>query len=127
MNEEQGLVQVKIKVVKDIPKKQIKTFEDRQMYNTAAITREFTKGANAFPKNTGELARQEIRLPIVKIDDNAYGLLRGTPYASYVWKMTNVKWTNPMTRPKWYSTIYQKKETMIIEMATERALGEIKE
>lgn len=126
MDEEQGLVQVKVKVIKDIPKDQIKTFEDRQMYNVAVITREFTKSANAFPRETGELARQEIKLPIVKVNENAYGLLRGTEYASYVWKMTRVKWTNPMTKPKWYSTIYKQRETTIVEMATDRALKELK-
>ena len=125
MDEEKGLVQVKVKVIKDIPTKQIKTFEDRQIYNTAAITREFTKGAGAYPRLTGELARQEMRTPIIKLDDSSYGLLRGTPYATYVWKMTDVKWTNPMTKPQWYSTIYRQKETVIVDMAVERALGEL--
>lgn len=118
-------IEVKTKVTKDIPEEQIEEFEDKVIYFTAVLTREYTKGANAYPRLTGELARQEIRSPILKQGNAKYGLLRGTNYASYVYKMTNVKWTNKATRPQWYSTIYKQKEKSIVETATQRALGEL--
>lgn len=116
---------VNVEVKKDIPKKEIEQFEDRSVYFTAVLTREITKGTRAYPHRTGELERQEIRSPIARLDRAKYGLLRGTRYASYVYKMTNVKWTNPSTRPQWYGSIYRQKEKTIIETAQSRALKEI--
>jgi hypothetical protein len=116
---------VEVKVKKDIPKKEIKQFEDRSVYYTVVLTREITKGARAYPHLTGELERQEIRSPIYKRDHAKYGLLRGTKYASYVYKMTNVKWTNPATRPRWYDSMYRQKQKVIVETAQNRALKEI--
>ena len=124
MNNE-TIFSVDVKVKKDIPKEEIEQFEDRSVYYTAVLTREITKGARAYPHLTGELERQEIRTPIYKRDHAKYGLLRGTKYASYVYKMTNVKWTNPATRPQWYGSMYRQKEKVIIETAQNRALKEI--
>lgn len=118
-------IDVKTTIKKDIPKEQIEQFEDKSVYFTAMLTREFTKGANAYPRRTNELFHQEVRVPIQKLDKASYGLLRGTTYAPYVYKMTNVKWTNPSTRPQWYSTIYRQREKTIVEMAQERALKEL--
>lgn len=118
-------VDVKVIIKKEIPEKQLEQFADRSVYFTAMLTREFTKGASAYPRKTGELARQEIRSPILKMDTANYGLLRGTDYAQYVYKMTDVKWTNPSTLPQWYSTIYRQREKAIIEMAQDRALKEL--
>jgi hypothetical protein len=120
-------IDVKAIIKEDIPEKQIEQFEDRVVYFTALLTREFTKGARAYPHLTGELERQEVRVPIQRLDKASYGLLRGTTYASYVYKMKNVKWTNPSTQPQWYSTIYRQREKTITETAQERALKELKE
>lgn len=119
-------IDVKVVIKKDIPEKQIEQFEDKSVYFTALLTREFTKNANAYPRGkTKELSKQEIGSPIYKMDKNSYGLLAGVSYAKYVWKMTDVKWTNPSTQPQWYSTIYRRKEKTIVEMAQERALKEL--
>lgn len=120
-------IDVKVIVKKDIPEEQIEQFEDRSVYFTAMLTREYTKGANAYPRRTGELFRQEVRAPIRKLDNASYGLLRGTEYAKYVYQMTNVRWTNPSTKPQWYSTIYRQREKSIVEMAQERALKELEQ
>lgn len=117
---------VDVEIKKDIPEKQIRQFEDRSVYFTAVLTREITKGARAFPHLTGELERNEVRLPVQKQKHAEYGLLRGTRYASFVYKMNNVKWTNPSTKPHWYGSIYRAKEKAIIETAQNRALKEIK-
>lgn len=119
------MIEVKVKIKKDIPKEQIEEFTDKVVYNTAVITREYTKGMNAYPHLTGELARQEVRSPILNQGKASYGLLRGTEYAPYVYKMTNVRWTNKSTVPQWYSTIYKRRQNSIVETAQERALKEI--
>jgi hypothetical protein len=119
------MIEIKVDIIKDIPEKQVKSYEDRVVYNCAFITREYTKGMGAYPYRTGELARQEIASQIT--GSNAeYNLLSGTSYAKYVWNMTNVNWTNKSTRPQWYSNIYRKQQKTIQTTASDKALKEIK-
>jgi hypothetical protein len=117
---------ISVKITKDIPEEQITEFEDKTVYYVAVLTREYTKGARAYPHLSGELEAQEIRSPIKKAGLGVYSLLDGTDYAKYVYKMTNVNWTNPRTQPQWYSTIFRRKEKTIVDKAQERALGELK-
>jgi hypothetical protein len=115
---------IEIKMVKEIPKKQIKIFEDKVVYDTAVLTREYTKGASAFPRLTGELDRQEIASSIV--GSNAeYGLTAGVDYARYVWKMKDVDWTNKSTQPQWYFTTFKNHAEKIVNQAVSTALKEI--
>jgi hypothetical protein len=118
------MIEIKVEILKDIPEKQIKTYEDRVVYNCASITREYVKGSNAYPYLTGELARQEIASSIT--GGNAeYNLLAGVNYAKYVWKMSNVKWTNSSTEPQWYFNMYRKYGQTIQTTASDKALKEI--
>lgn len=118
------MIDVEIKIVNDIPKEQIGRLEDRVIYNTAALTREYTKGASAYPYLSGELSRQEIQAPI-EGSNKEYGLLGGVDYAKYVWNMTNVKWSNPSTKPQWYYSVLREKEAIIVNNALNKALKEI--
>jgi hypothetical protein len=52
-------------------------------------------------------------------------LLAGVNYAKYVWKMTNVKWTNSSTEPQWYFNMYRKYGQTIQTTASDKALKEI--
>jgi hypothetical protein len=117
---------IQVKITKDIPEEQITDFEDKTIYYSAVLTREYTKGMMAYPHLTGELERQQVKARIKKQQKGVYALLDGVDYAKYVWKMTNVKWTNPSTQPQWYQNVYRKKEKTIIDRAKERALGELK-
>ena len=115
---------VEIKWVKDIPKKQINQFEDRVVYDMAVYTREYTKGTSAFPRLTGDLERQEIAAPIVG-SNKSYGLTSGVDYAKYVWNMNNVNWTNKSTKPQWYYTQFKNSAEKIVAQAVSTALKEI--
>lgn len=115
---------VDIEIIKGIPEKQIEQFEDRVIYNVAVETREMTKGYNAFPYLTGTLMEQEIAAPITG-SNKEYGLSAGVDYAMYVWKMTDVAWTNQQTQNQWYETIYIKNKSTIKQIATSIALKEI--
>jgi hypothetical protein len=117
---------IDVKILKGIPEEQITDFEDKTIYYAAVLTREYTKNMQAYPHLTGELEQQEIKAPIKKSGNGAYALLDGTDYAKYVYKMTDVNWTNPRTQPQWYSTIFRRKEKTIVDKAQERALGELK-
>lgn len=115
---------VNIKIVKDIPKENILKYENKTIYNCAVLTREFTKGFNAFPYLTGRLERTEISLPI-EGSNLEYGLGSGVSYANYVWRKNKASWTNPSTQPQWYYSVFNKKRKTIIKEASNRALKEI--
>lgn len=118
------MIEISVKIEKDIPEAQIKHFEDRVVYNTASLTREYVKGMGAYPYLTGDLERTEIASQIT--GGNAqYNLLAGVDYAKYVWNMTNVNWTNKGTKPQWYYNIHRKFEKTINASAIDKALKEI--
>lgn len=115
---------IEIEIIKGIPVEQIEKFEDKTVYNCAVMTRELTKGSNAFPYLTGNLQRSEIAEPIIG-SNKEYGLSSGVDYAVAVWKKTNVNWTNPNTQPQWYKSIFDKHAGTIVSGAVIKAKGEI--
>jgi hypothetical protein len=117
---------IEAKIIKDIPKEQIKNFEDKVIYNTAMLTREYVKGIGAYPYLTGRLERTEAASPIVKLGEAEYGLTSGVDYAKRVWNYKNVNWTNPGTMPQWYYTAYRQKGKILLNNAVEKALKELK-
>lgn len=112
------------KITKDIPVKQIQNFEKRAVYNTAVYTREYTKGANAYPYLSGKLQSTEIAAPIVG-SGMTYGLTAGVDYAVSVWNYKNVNWTNSSTQPQWYASVFSKQYASIVNQAVNIALKEI--
>ena len=117
-------MEIEVEIIKELPEKQIDSFMDKTIYNMAVITREYTKGANAYPYLTGELSRQEVALPI-EGSNKEYGLGTGVDYASKVWTYTNVKWTNPKTQPQWYFSVFGKNKQSITQESINRAIKEV--
>lgn len=115
---------VEVRIVKDIPKEQINKFEDKVVYNTAVITREYTKGSSAYPYRTGKLMQTEVSAPILGSNKD-YGLSAGVNYAKRVWNYNNVNWTNPSTQPQWYYNVYRQRGASIINNAVIRAIKEV--
>ena len=113
------------KIIKDIPEKQIKKYQDRVVYYTAVETREYTKGMGAYPYLTGQLERSEVGSPITG-SNATYNLLAGVNYAKRVWKYTNAKWTNTKTQPQWYINVLKKYQNRILQTAKTKASQEIK-
>lgn len=114
-----------VEIIKGIPKEEINRFEDRVVYNTASLTREYVKGASAYPHLSGELEREELKEPIEHLGNCEYGLLEGVKYAKYVWKMSNVKWTNETTMPQWYYSAFNRKGASLLHNAVNIAIKEI--
>lgn len=110
--------------VKPLPEKQINQFEDRVVYNCALYTREYTKTTSAFPHLSGELERTEIASPIIG-SNKTYALTGGVDYAKYVWRMTNVNWTNKATKPQWYYTTFKNHAEKVFSQAVSAATKEI--
>lgn len=117
-------MQISVQIIKGLPTKQIKKFEDRTVYNTAVYTREMTKTASSYPYRSGTLARSEAAAPITGTNCN-YGLTAGVDYAKYVWKMNDVNWTNKLTRPQWYYTTFKQSGAVILSSAVVHALKEV--
>lgn len=117
-------MKIELKWLKDIPTQKINMFEDRVVYNVAILTRERVKNTDAYPYLSGELARQEIKQPIMG-SNKQYAWLSGTDYAMYVWNMKNVNWTNKKTKPQWYYTQYKQEEKKILSQAENIAIKEI--
>ena len=111
-------------IIKDLPIKQIQNFEDKVVYNTALLTREYTKNSNAYPYLSGKLRRTEVATPIVG-SNKEYGLTAGVNYAKYVWNMSDVKWTNQETKPKWYFATFKNQAQIIVSNAVMRVKKEI--
>lgn len=116
---------IEVKIIKDIPKNEINKFEDKVVYNTTVLTREYTKSANAYPYRSGRLRASEIAAPILSNGNKSYGLSSGVGYAKRVWNYNNVNWTNPSTQPQWYYSVFRKQGASIIQNAVSRALKEI--
>ena len=114
-----------VKIIKDIPKKQIDFFEDRVVYNTAVLTREYTTGARAYPYLSGKLEMAESGSNITG-SKKEYGLLAGVDYAKYVYRMKNPHWTNKSTLPQWYHTAFKARSKSIVSEAVAHSLKEIK-
>ena len=115
---------VEVKIIKEIPTEQINKFEDRVVYNTAVVTREYVKGKHGYPYLTGELQRSEIASPITGINKE-YSLLSGVDYGKAVYNYTNVHWTNPSTIPQWYYNAFRQKGALLLTNAVIRAKKEI--
>lgn len=115
---------IEIEIIRGLPVEQINLFEDKVVYNTAIATREFTKSRNAFPYRTGTLRREEIKEPVVG-SQKEYGLTAGVDYATSVWKMTNVNWTNKSTKPQWYYNCFNEKGALLLCDAVLKAKKEI--
>ena len=113
-------MEIEVKIIKGLPKNEIEQFEDRTVYNAAVYTRETTKANNSFPYRTGRLQRSEVAMPISG-SNKTYSLLSGVDYAKYVWKMNNVNWTNPQTKPQWYYYIFDKQQKIIMTAAVIKA------
>lgn len=115
---------IEVAIIKDIPVQQINNFEDRVVYNVAVNTREFTKSSDTYPYLSGTLKREEIKAPIVG-SNKQYGLDRGVDYATYVYKMDGVQWTNKTTQPHWYMANFKNQSNLIVNNAVNSALKEV--
>lgn len=116
---------IEVEIIKGIPAKQIQQFEDKVVYYSAMLTREYVKSRHGYPYLTGDLERNEIAAPITG-GNKEYNLLTGVKYATQVYNFTNVHWTNPSTLPQWYYTAFRMRGNTLITNAVYRTLKEIK-
>lgn len=121
------MIQTQVLVVKDIPKSEIKNFQDKVIMGIARKTLDFTNTQKHFPYLTGALNDASMGAGVMKLGYAEYGL--GTDgtinYAPYVWEMgrdgKNVNWTRKSTIPQWYVGVFEKYRNEILEDAIKNA------
>ena len=99
--------------IKEIPRQEIKGFEDEVVYRVARMTLDFT--IPHIPYRTGDLNKSSLAFG-VQGQDRVYSLGAGVPYAKYVWNFDqeSTNWTNPRSYSQWFLTEYNnKKETIL--------------
>lgn len=120
--------QVEVKIVKDLPVKELSEYEDKVVFGIARATLDFTNSGRHFPYLTGALNRASMSEGVVKEADKNYHLgARGVDYAPKVWNYgAGTNWTNPSTYPQWYITEFNKDKNLIVQSAIRQALGGLK-
>lgn len=119
---------VEVKIVKDLPIKEIDNYMDKVVFGIARATLDFTNTGHHFPYRTGALNRASMSEGVVKDSFGNYHLgARGVEYAPKVWNWgSNTNWTNPQTYPQWYITEFQKDKNLIVQSSIRNALGGLK-
>ena len=99
--------------IKELPRRELKGFEDETVYRTARMTLDFT--IPHIPYRTGDLNKSSLAFG-VQGQDKVYSLGAGVPYAKYVWNFdqNNTNWTNPRSYSQWFLTEFRnQKETIL--------------
>lgn len=122
-------LKIDVKVVKDIPKKEIANYVDKVVMGVARQTLDLTDSLGYFPRLTGALQEASMAQGVVQENHNTYYLgARGVNYAPRVWEMgEGTRWTNPRTKPQWYVYTYETYQNTIMENAIKQAESELKE
>ena len=114
---------ISFKVIKPMPVKEIKEWEDVVVFGIARATLDFTNQRHHFPYLTGKLETASMDEGAVQETKGTYHLgARGVEYAPKVWNYgASTNWTNPNTLPKWYNATYNKYRNEINEAALKNA------
>lgn len=99
--------------IKEIPRQELKGFEDEVVYRVARMTLDFT--IPHIPYLTGRLKNSSLAFG-VQGENKVYRLGAGVPYAKAVWNydQETTNWTNPRSYSQWFFTEYNnKKETIL--------------
>lgn len=89
---------------------------DKGMYMIARETLDRNNSSEITPWSTGKMSRSAMSGG-VKGSNGHYYIGNYTDYASSVWKMTNVNWTNPKSENQWFMRTLQKNQVSIVDNA----------
>lgn len=118
-------INVTVTLPKKLPVKQLDSFVDRTVYNTARITLDRTQPH--IPRLTGRMERDIIGYG-VKGSNKTYALgFTSATYTPYVWKYPqNTKWTNPRSYAQWFVTEFKNSKERITHQAVNQAMKVIR-
>lgn len=92
---------------------------DKGMYMIARETLDRNNSSEITPWNTGKMARSAMSGGVKGSNGNYY-IGNYTDYASSVWKMTNVNWTNPKSENQWFMRTLQRNQVSIVDNALKK-------
>ena len=92
---------------------------DKGMYMIARETLDRNNSSEITPWNTGKMSRSAMSGG-VKGSNGHYYIGNYTDYASSVWKMTNVNWTNPKSENQWFMRTLQRNQASIVDTALKK-------
>lgn len=92
---------------------------DKGMYMIARETLDRNNSSEITPWNTGKMSRSAMSGG-VKGSNGHYYIGNYTDYASSVWKMTNVNWTNPKSENQWFMRTLQRNQVSIVDNALKK-------
>lgn len=116
---------IKTRVVRELPKKNIERFVDRTVYNIARITLENTEPH--IPVLSKHLY-DDFFARGVKGGNARYTLgTTDTEYTMFVWNMPKgTHWTNKQTYPQWFITEWNNNKEKIVDQAINQAKAVMK-
>ena len=122
------MIQCQVVINKELPREQIKNWQDKVVYTIARKTLDFTNSGSHFPYLTGELNRASMNEGVIEISKGTYGLgAKGVSYAPRVWQYgEGTNWTNKNTIPQWYMGVFDKYKTEIVDDSIRVANNEVK-
>lgn len=122
------MIQCQVIINKELPKEQLKKWQDDVVYSIARKTLDFTNSGEHFPYLSGELNRASMSEGVIQVSRGTYGLgAKGVEYAPRVWQYgKGTRWTNKNTIPQWYLGVFEKYKTEILEDALKEANKDIK-
>lgn len=92
---------------------------DKGMYMIARETLDRNNSSEITPWKTGKMSRSAMSGG-VKGSNGHYYIGNYTDYASSVWKMTNVNWTNPKSENQWFMRTLQRNQVSIVDTALKK-------
>lgn len=98
---------------------------DKGMYLIARETLDRTYSSEIMPWRTGKMANSAMSGGVKGSNGNYY-IGNYTEYASRVWKMENVQWTNPKSENQWFMRILQRNQASIVDNALNKYWSGIK-
>lgn len=122
------MIQCQVVINKELPREQIKNWQDKVVYSIARKTLDFTNTNYHFPELTGDLKRASMNEGVIEISKGTYGLgAKGVDYAPRVWQYgEGTNWTNKNTIPQWYMGVFDKYKTEIVDDSIRVANNEVK-
>ena len=116
---------IKTKIVRELPKKDIDKYVDRTVYNIAALTLQYTDPH--IPVRSKHMY-DDLYARGVKGRNKRYNLgTDETDYAIYVWNMPKgTHWTNKQSYPQWFMTEFNNNKEKIVDQAISRAKAVLK-
>ena len=92
---------------------------DKIVYDVARTMLDYTGSLKATAYKTGRMERTMYERGVQPIT-NGYQIGNFTPYAERVYSLSHANWTNPLTQPHWFKSVWTQYGNQITNEVTGR-------